>query len=44
MYYLLALIISTPAWIWLLIKDWKTTLALLLIMWGNNISNIDKNK
>jgi hypothetical protein len=42
-FYILALIVSTPAWIYLIYSDWKLGIALLLIMWGNNLTNTASN-
>lgn len=25
------------AWVWLYIQDWKTALAIMLILWANNL-------
>lgn len=38
-YYLIALIVGTPAWIWLFVQDWKIALAVLLVMYANNLTN-----
>ncbi len=42
-YYIVALIVSSPAWVWMFLQDWKTTLAILLILWGNNLTTSANN-
>lgn len=35
---ILSAIVGFPAWIWLFMLDWKIALALLVIMFSNNIA------
>ena len=39
-YYSLALIVGTPAWIWFFVQDWKIALTVLLVMYANNLNGL----
>ena len=36
---IIALLVSFPGWIYIFIYDWKIAVALVGILWGNNITN-----
>lgn len=40
---IIALIVSTPAWIYLFTNNWKIALAIMVVMFGNNLTNKANN-